>query len=83
MSNQPIHVQGLITDADDLLCQLAEQPEHPDRDHMVALATAHALTAIAAHLTFGSQSVENSRPTGLTIADRLQQEAHRGEQRHN
>lgn len=52
--NPPACATGLLADADHLLCELAEQPEHPERDHMVALATAHALTAIAAHFIEGS-----------------------------
>lgn len=51
--NQPPSASALLADADHLLGELAEQPEHPERDHMVALATAHALAAIAAHLIEG------------------------------
>lgn len=51
--NLPPSAAGLLADADHLLSELAEQPEHPERDHMVAMATAHALTAIAAHLIEG------------------------------
>jgi len=43
-----------LSDADMILNQLAEEPEHPDRDHLTALATATALTAIATHLIGGA-----------------------------
>lgn len=51
--NMPPSATGLLADADHLLCELAEQPDHPERDHLTALATAHALAAIAAHLIEG------------------------------
>ena len=37
-------------DADDLLLQLAEQPNREDRDHLIALAQAHALASVAKSL---------------------------------
>lgn len=39
-----------LPDADYFLSQLAETDPHPDRDHLVQLATAHALTSIALSL---------------------------------
>lgn len=53
MITSPADPKTLLADADWLLTKLAEDPENPDRDHMTALATAHALTAIAAALVQG------------------------------
>jgi len=55
-----------LPDADHLLCLLAEQPEHPDRDHLTQLAIAHALTSIATSL---APQAETPCPLGSAHGD--------------
>ena len=48
------HAEMHLADADHSLAEVIQDPCRDDRDHLAALATATALTAIATHLIGGA-----------------------------